>query len=82
MLVAIGAILALAVDVQAQGININMVGVILLLVGIVGLLYSSLFLASYAPFRTHSETVMREPGMHDHASGEVVTRETRTREHY
>lgn len=80
MLIAIGAILAMAVNVQTQGININMVGVILLVVGIIGLLYSSLFLASYAPFRSRTDVVTRDPGMHDH--GDVVTRESRTHEHF
>ena len=50
VLLAVGAILAMAVDYQASGIDINAVGVILMVVGLVGLLFSLLFLASFAPF--------------------------------
>jgi Domain of unknown function (DUF6458) len=50
-LVAIGAILAIAVNYQVQGLDINAIGVILMIVGGVGLLFSALFLASFAPFR-------------------------------
>ena len=42
-LLAVGAILAFAVDVQASGIDINTVGVILMLVGAIGLLASMFF---------------------------------------
>ena len=39
-LLAVGAILAFAVDFQASGIDINTVGVILMIVGAIGLLLS------------------------------------------
>lgn len=39
-LVAIGAILAFAVNVQSNGIDLNAVGVILMLVGAVGIVVS------------------------------------------
>jgi hypothetical protein len=42
-LLALGAILAFAVDVQANGIDINTVGVILMIVGAIGLATSFLF---------------------------------------
>ena len=42
-LLAIGAILAFAVDFQASGLDINTVGVILMIVGVIGLLASFLF---------------------------------------
>ena len=42
-LLALGAILAFAVDVQANGIDINTVGVILMVVGAIGLATSFLF---------------------------------------
>jgi hypothetical protein len=51
-LLAVGAILAIAVNYQVQGLDINAVGVILMLVGGLGLLYSLMFLASFAPFRS------------------------------
>ena len=63
-LIAVGAILAIAVNYQVQGLDINAVGVILMLVGGIGMLFSILFLASYAPFRTrhHDEyEEAREP---------------------
>jgi Domain of unknown function (DUF6458) len=52
LLIAVGAVLAIAVNYQAQGLDINAVGVILMIVGGIGLLMSLLFLASFAPFRT------------------------------
>lgn len=42
-LLAVGAILAFAVEVQAEGIDINAVGVILMIVGAVGLFTSFIF---------------------------------------
>jgi hypothetical protein len=51
-LIAVGAVLAIAVDYQVQGLDIKAIGVILMLVGGLGLLFSLLFLASFAPFRS------------------------------
>ncbi len=48
-LVAVGAILAWAVSGTVTGLDIQVVGVILMLVGCVGLVLSFLFLASFAP---------------------------------
>jgi hypothetical protein len=42
-LLAVGAILAFAVDVNARGIDLNAVGVILMVVGAIGLFTSFLF---------------------------------------
>jgi hypothetical protein len=50
MLIAIGAILAFAVHAQVSGIDINAVGAILMIVGIIGMAFSLLFLASFGPF--------------------------------
>ena len=41
-LMAIGAILAFAVDVQANGFNINTIGIILMVAGAIGLLMTVL----------------------------------------
>lgn len=60
LLIAAGAVLAFAVDYQAQGVNIQTIGVILLVVGLVGLAFSMLFLASFAPFGTHDRVVERD----------------------
>ena len=48
-LIAVGAILAWAVTATVTGIDIQVVGVILMLVGLVGLVLSLLFWASFAP---------------------------------
>ncbi|MFN8506114.1 MAG: DUF6458 family protein [Dehalococcoidia bacterium] len=49
-LIAIGAILAFAINYTASGIDINAVGVILMVVGGIGLALSMLFWSSFAPF--------------------------------
>jgi hypothetical protein len=60
-LVAIGAILAWAVEAEVAGIDIQTIGVILLVVGILGLILSMLFWSSFAPFRRAEErTVVRD----------------------
>ena len=61
ILIAVGAVLAWAVNVDAEGVNLNTVGVILLIVGAVGLVLSLAFWGSwggYGPWRR--ETVVRE----------------------
>jgi hypothetical protein len=47
-LIAVGAVLAWAVDVSTSGFNLNTVGYILLIVGIIGLLLSLIFWSSWA----------------------------------
>ena len=61
VLIAIGAILAWAVSADIDGVNLNMVGVILLVVGAIGLLLSLIFWSSWGaggPWRR--ETVVRD----------------------
>jgi Domain of unknown function (DUF6458) len=48
VLVAAGAILALAVNATVQGVDIHTVGWILLIVGIVGFMFSMIFWSSWA----------------------------------
>ena len=61
-LIAIGAILAFAVDVATNGIDLNMVGVILMIVGGIGLLLSLIFWSSWGGFGGYRrETVVRDP---------------------
>jgi uncharacterized protein DUF6458 len=48
ILVAVGAILAWAVDVQTSGFNVNSIGYILLVVGIIGIILSMVFWSSWA----------------------------------
>ena len=50
MLIAVGLILAIAVDYQVAGVDLRAIGVILFIVGVIGMVYSLLFLASFAPF--------------------------------
>lgn len=60
-LIAVGAILTWAVDVTTNGINLDTVGIILMVVGALGLLMSMLFWSSFAPFAGgRNETVVRE----------------------
>lgn len=62
-LLAVGAILAFAVDLTVSGLDLDTVGVILMIVGAIGLLISTLFLSSFSPYgsrRTGSDTVVRE----------------------
>ena len=61
-LIAVGAILSFAVEVTTEGINLDMVGVILMIVGAIGLLMSMLFWSSWAPFAAggRNETYVRE----------------------
>jgi hypothetical protein len=60
LLIAVGAVLAMAVDYRLSGIDIQAIGAILLVVGIIGLIFSLLFLASFAPFGS------RDGGGHTH----------------
>jgi hypothetical protein len=62
-LLAVGAILAFAIDVSVSGIDLDTVGVILMIVGALGLLISTLFLSSFSPYGSRAgarDTVVRE----------------------
>ena len=65
-LFAIGAILAFAVDYQAQGIDIAAVGWILMGVGVFGILMYLMFLASFAPFYRGDRTTTTVEPPHTH----------------
>ena len=61
-LIAVGAILAFAVDVAVEGVDLDTVGVILMIVGGVGLLASLLFWSSWGGFgRRDAVVVDRSP---------------------
>ena len=45
-LIAVGAILKFAVTKQVSGVNVNTVGVVLMVVGIIGLVLSLLFMTA------------------------------------
>ncbi len=59
-MLAIGAILTFAVEFETSGIDINAVGVILMIVGAIGLLLSLLFWSSFSPYGRRERTVVRE----------------------
>ena len=67
-LLAVGAVLAFAVNYSIAEIDIAAVGWILMAVGVLGVFLYFLFLASFAPFyrgeSTHTEVVDRPT--HDH----------------
>ena len=49
-LMVLGAILAFAVETDVPGINVNTLGVILLLIGLVAVVYSLVFWSSLTPW--------------------------------
>lgn len=57
-LIAVGAILAFAVNMNAEGVDLDTVGVILMIVGAIGLLASLLFWSSYSPWGGRREEVV------------------------
>lgn len=59
-LLAIGAILKFAVEVEAEGINLNTIGVILMIVGGIGILLSLMFWSSWGGIRRGEDTVVRD----------------------
>jgi hypothetical protein len=59
LLIAVGAILTWAVTAEAEGIDVNTVGVILLIVGILGLVLSMIFWSSWGGFQRRSAVVER-----------------------
>ncbi len=62
LLVAVGAILKWAVTATVSGVNLQTVGVVLMIVGAVGLLLSLIFWSSWGGFggRRTTETVVRD----------------------
>ena len=57
-LLAVGAILTFALETEADGINLDMVGIILMVVGIIGLLFTMLVWNN--PTRREERTVVRD----------------------
>ena len=51
-LLALGAILAFAVEVDVQGFNLDAVGVILMIVGVIGLIASVAYWRTWGGFNT------------------------------
>jgi predicted membrane channel-forming protein YqfA (hemolysin III family) len=60
-LLVVGAILTFAVDVKnTSGIDINTIGIILMVAGVVGLLLSLLFWSSFSPYRRRTVGTLPE----------------------
>jgi hypothetical protein len=62
ILIAVGAVLAFAVHVSTSGFNVNTIGYILLVVGIVGALISMMFWSTWGGIGGRTEVVDRGPG--------------------
>jgi hypothetical protein len=56
VLIAVGAILAFAVNTTVSGLEIETVGWILMIVGIIGLIVSMIFWSSWGGFRSTRTT--------------------------
>jgi hypothetical protein len=56
VLIAVGAVLTRAVTATVTGVDINTVGVILMVVGAAGLVLSLMFWSSWGGFGAHRET--------------------------
>jgi hypothetical protein len=76
VLFAIGAILTWGVNVQTNGLDLDAVGVILMVVGIIGGLISALFLASWSPY-PYRRSVVHERRVVDDPVERVHVREVR-----
>lgn len=60
-LIAVGAILTFALGDDVLGtVNVDVVGIILMVVGLVGLVLSVMFWSSFAPSRRNERTVVRD----------------------
>ena len=60
-LIAVGAILAFAVEFTAEGIDLNAVGVILMVVGGLGVVLSMIFWSSWGGFGRRRSTIVETP---------------------
>jgi hypothetical protein len=61
ILIAVGAILAFAVNADVSGLEIETIGWILLVVGIAGALISMIFWSSWGGFHRRETVVREEP---------------------
>jgi hypothetical protein len=60
-LIAVGAILTFAVNATSSGVNIDTVGIILMIVGAFGVLLSLAFWSSWGGFRRGGDTYVEAP---------------------
>ena len=61
LLIAAGAILTWGVTAEAEGLDVNAIGVILMIVGILGLVLSMIFWQSWGGFHRRTEHVEGGP---------------------
>ena len=61
-LIAAGAILVWGVEADVEGVNVDAVGVILMIVGLVGILLSLLFWSSWGGWGVRRRTVVADGG--------------------
>jgi len=61
LLIAVGAILTWGVTAEAEGLDVNAIGVILMIVGILGLVLSLIFWSSWGGFRRRATYVEGGP---------------------
>jgi hypothetical protein len=61
ILIAVGAILAFAVNAEVSGLEIETIGWILLVVGVAGALISMIFWSSWGGFHRRETVVREEP---------------------
>ena len=57
LLIAVGAVLTWGVTAEAEGLDINAIGVILLIVGLLGLVLSMIFWSSWGGFHRRAAYV-------------------------
>ncbi len=57
---AVGAILTFALNASVSGINLDTVGIILMVVGVIGLAMSAMFWNSWGGFSRTERTVVRD----------------------
>jgi hypothetical protein len=72
---AIGAILKWGITAQANGLDLDAVGVILMVVGVIGALVSMAFLYSWSPVPYRRRTVVSDVGPDHVHDGTVVERD-------
>ncbi len=61
LLIAVGAVLTWGVTAEAQGLDVNAIGVILMIVGILGLVISMIFWSSWGGFHRRATYVEGGP---------------------
>ena len=74
-LIAVGAILRYAVTADVEGINLDTAGLILMIVGVIGLLFSLLWMTIWADRRRDGAVVADRPVVTDPARERVVERD-------